>query len=131
MTATLLITLAAILGVLLTVASVFGVWLGLRNAQTGQTLKNFREASASWREKAEALGADLDTVRSDLAELRKQYRELLSEHEVLKNVVTGKAAIEALGVQVEKAKTDIILEVHLSAEALRRLIDGEDDHEHA
>jgi uncharacterized coiled-coil DUF342 family protein len=120
----LLIILTAILGVLLTVAGVAGVWMAMRTSQHAQTVRNFREASASWREKAEATSADLATVHEEMAELRQQYDRLLAEHEVLKNVITGKSALEALGVQVEQAKTDIVLEVRLSKEALEHLIGG-------
>ena len=126
MSATLLIVAAAVIGVLLTVAGVIGVWLAMRTGQNTQTVKNFREAAASWREKAEALGSDLATVQAELTSLRTAHDALQVQHEVLKDLVTGKAAIEALGIQVDNAKSEIILEVRLNRGVLESLI-GEGD----
>lgn len=125
---TFIIVLAAVLGVMLTVSGIIGVWLAMRTAQHTQTVKNFREAAASWREKAEALASDLAGMQQELAALRENYADLLHEHEVLKNVVTGKSALEALGVHLEQAKSDIILEVRMSRETLENLI-GEHHHD--
>jgi uncharacterized coiled-coil DUF342 family protein len=109
----LVITITAVLGVLLTMAGSVGVWLAMRTGQNTQTVKNFRDAAASWREKAEALAADLATIQSELTTLRAQYDQLMAEHNMLKDVVSGRTAIEALGMQVENAKKDIIQEIRL------------------
>lgn len=118
---TTLVIFTAILGVLLTVAGTGGVWLAIKTGQSGQTVKNFQDAAASWREKADALSSDLDSVRAELKILHRQHDKLQSEHEALKNVVIGKSALEALGVQVNEARTQIILEVRLNREILSSL----------
>lgn len=119
MSPTLLVVLTAIIGVLLVIAGSVGVWLAMRTGQHTQTVKNFRDAAASWREKAEALGSDLATLQGEMTGLQAEHGMLRAEHQALKNVVTGKAAIEALGLQLEQAKSDIILEVRLSREPLK------------
>lgn len=121
LTATLLIVTTAVIGVLLTVAGIAGVWLAMRTGQNTQTVKNFRDAAASWREKAEALGSDLVTLQGELASLRTEHDKLQTEHESLKNVVTGKAALEALGVQMDAARSEIILEVRLNRGVIESL----------
>jgi uncharacterized coiled-coil DUF342 family protein len=130
MASTLIIVLIAVLGFLLTLGGIIGVWLAVRTAQNTQTVKNFREAASSWREKAEALASDLLTVQGEMAELQKQHKNLQAEHDVLKNVVTGKSAIESLGVQMTDAREAIILEVRLSKEALEQLIDARSGSQH-
>jgi nicotinate-nucleotide pyrophosphorylase len=106
-----IIVIAAVIGVMLTVAGVAGVWLSLRTAQNSQTLKNFRDASASWREKADALASDLASVQADLAELTAKYTTLLAAHEALQNVITGRSEIAAMSVQMGKYKDEIIREI--------------------
>lgn len=125
MSSAFIITIAAIIGVLLTAAGIIGAWLAMRTAQHTQTVQNFREASASWREKAEAQASDLAVMQSEMAALTAKYDALRQEHEALKNVVTGKAAIEALGVSLEQARNDIIVEIRLSRQSLEDLIGGE------
>jgi hypothetical protein len=109
--ATLIVVLAAVIGVMLTVAGVAGVWLSLRTAQNSQTLKNFRDASASWREKADALTSDLASMQAELTALTAKYTTLLAAHEVLKNVVTGRSEIEAMATQMGEYKDEIIREI--------------------
>lgn len=99
---------------MLTVAGVAGVWLSLRTAQNSQTLKNFRDASASWREKADALSSDLATMQAELTALTAKYATLLAAHEVLKNVVTGRSEIEAMAEQMSKYKNEIIREIRVT-----------------
>lgn len=109
----LVITVTAVLAVLLTVAGAAGVWLAMRTAQNSQTLKNFRDASASWREKADALTSELVSVRADLLELTGKYATLLAAHEVLKGVVTGQSAIEELAATMGDYKNEIIKEIRM------------------
>lgn len=121
MGSTLIITVAAALGILLTVAGVIGVWLAMRTAQHTQTVKNFRDASSSWREKAEALDSDLTSLRAELKALRELYRVLQQKHEALQDVVTGRTAIEHLALQVGDAKSEIILEIRLNRDIISQL----------
>lgn len=122
MSGTLLIIAAAVIGVLLTTAGVVGVWLAMRTAEHTQTVRNFREASASWREKAESQAADLAAVQAEMTTLKSKYDELRRDYEALKRVVTGTSAMEALGVTLEQAKSDIILEIKINRETLQGLV---------
>lgn len=124
MNSALVITITAVLGILLTVAGILGVWLAMRTGQNTQTVRNFRDAAASWREKAEAMAADFAAVQSELAELRAQHEQLKQSHDVLANLVTGKSAIDALSVQIDQVKSDITLEIRLSQETLQHLIES-------
>lgn len=121
------ITTAAVLGILLTVAGITGVWLAMRTAQNTQTVRNFRDATASWREKAEALDSDLGSLRTEMAALQGLYVTLQQKYEALQEVVTGKAAIEHLGVQVSDAKSEIILEIRLNRDVLNALSKAKDE----
>jgi uncharacterized protein YlxW (UPF0749 family) len=115
------ITAVAVLGILLTVAGVIGVWLAMRTAQHTQTVKNFRDAAESWREKAEATDSELTSMRTEMTELRQQYTSLLQKHEALQDVVTGRTAIENLGVQVGDAQSAIIAEIRQNRDLLHAL----------
>lgn len=119
---TLVIILAAVLGILLTVSGSLGVWLALRTGQNTQTLKNFRDSAASWRDKAEATDSELASVRAELADTKAELADLQLRHTALKDVVTGREALEALGLQVDKVKDEIIFEIRLNRGALDTLI---------
>jgi len=121
---TLLITFAAVVGVLLTVAGIVGAWLAVRTGQNTQTVRNFQDAAASWREKAESVAADLLTVQTELAALRAAHDKLQQAYNTLRDVVTGRSALEALSVQLDEAKKDITLEIRLSKDALHTLIES-------
>lgn len=111
----IVVTVTAVLAIVLTVAGAAGVWLAMRTAQNSQTLKNFRDASASWREKADALTDELVAVRADLVALTSKYATLLAAHEVLKDVVTGQSALEELTERMGEYKDDIIKEIRVAA----------------
>lgn len=105
---TLIAVAAAVIGVLLVVAGAVGVWLAIRTGQNTQTLANFREAAKSWREKAEALQSDLDTVKQELAGAQAELTDVRGKYAVLEGIVTGKAEISALASQVEHLRGDIL-----------------------
>jgi gas vesicle protein len=127
----LIITVTAVLGVLLTVAGSLGVWLAMRTGQNTQTVRNFRDAAQSWREKAEAMAADLVTVQGELTQLRIEYDQLKQEHNVLRDVVSGKSTLDALSVQMDQVKNEITLEIRLSTESVQNLIEGMSSHDHS
>lgn len=124
MSPTTLVVIAAVIGVLLTVAGSVGVWLAIRTGQSSQTVKNFQEAAASWREKAEALSSDLENVRTEMAALRSQHERLQFEHEALKDVVTGKTAVEAMAAQMGLYKDEILSEIQKNGRLLQTLAKG-------
>lgn len=128
MSSALIITATAVVGVLLTIAGSLGVWLAMRTGQNTQTVRNFRDAAASWREKAEAMAADLATIQAELTTLRAQHEKLQQEHNVLRNVVSGKSALDALSMQLDQAKNEITVEIRLSKESIQHLIEDMGTH---
>jgi len=117
-TTSLLAVAASILGVLLVAATSVGAWAALRVGKNTQTVANYREAAASWREKSDSQQAEIADLRQQLSENRTAAAEaqaaastkvadLEAQVHVLQGVVTGRAQLEALGTELNTSVASI------------------------
>jgi predicted RNase H-like nuclease (RuvC/YqgF family) len=67
-----------------------------RNSNNAQTLANYREAAASWKEKAEAQDVAIKELEARDAEKERQISELTGRLTMLQDMVTARPAFEQL-----------------------------------
>lgn len=110
-------TLGAILGLLLIIGTAVGTWSALRTGRSSQILKNYRDAANSWKEKSEAQDAEIQQLRSDLADVKRtnelnertataRIAELETQVTILQNIVTAREEFDYLNGQVRGLRED-------------------------
>ena len=88
--------LLAAVGLLITVAALFGSWKVSRN--TAAT-KIYRDLAEAWEKKAGEQESEIRDLKARDAEKGQEIAALRTQLAVLQDTVTGKTALEALGAQ--------------------------------
>jgi chromosome segregation ATPase len=146
-----ILAIVALVGLLITAATVIGG--SFRVSRNTQTVSNYREAALSWESQSKALEAQVRLFEEQLAErevhartMESQFEAQLAEkdariHELegrlttLQDVVTGKAAVEALTVEMRSVVQAVdtvkghVDQVHLDLAAIRETLSGGNHHE--
>lgn len=86
-----LIAIVAVVGLAITIASVFGTFRMSRNTQA-MTL--YRETATGWQAKAELQEGEIAELRENLAKKDRQIADLQARVQVLQDTVTGKSLLE-------------------------------------
>jgi chromosome segregation ATPase len=139
-----ILAIVALVGLLITAATVIGG--SFRVSRNTQTVSNYREAALSWESQSKALEAQVRLFEEQLAErdahartVESQFEAQLAEkdariHELegrlttLQDVVTGKAAVEALTTEMRSVRTGLDA-VKGDVAAIRETLSGGNHHE--
>ncbi|MHB1954993.1 MAG: hypothetical protein ACYCOU_14750 [Sulfobacillus sp.] len=90
--------IAGLLGFFIAAGSLLG--LSIRVGRNTSTVNNYRESALSWEAKSKAQESEIADLQNANAALEMQINGLKAKQQVLEELVTGKAAIEALSNQI-------------------------------
>lgn len=90
-------TIVAIVGVLMTMAAIYGAF---RVSKNTQATSMYRDNALAWEGKAKIQEEDIKELKDRLGERDEKIRNLEATVAVLRDTVTGKVVLDALAQQV-------------------------------
>ena len=100
--------IAGLLALFIAALGVIGGWAALRVSKQTQTVKNFRDAAESWRQKSESQDNRIAELEHENAELRKQLADLQGQVTVLRDLATGASAIAEHEAKADRRQESIM-----------------------
>lgn len=114
----IILAVVAVVGLLITTASVMGTFRVSRNTQTVST---YREAAQAWQTKAEAQEEVINDLKTQLAEANAKIEELSKRVQMLQDVVTSRSIVEALAHELTAHHTTVTARFDSMDAAIRHL----------
>jgi cell division protein FtsB len=108
MNATIISILIGVLGFVIVAVGGIGAWSALRVGKQTQTVKNFRDAAESWRQKSESQDNRITELENENTELRKVVADLQGQVSVLRDLATGTSAILEHDAKADRRQDDIM-----------------------
>jgi hypothetical protein len=106
-----LAVLLSCLGGLIALATAVGAWAAFKVGRNTQTVRLYREAADAWQRKSEAQDVEIADLQGENGRLAARVAALEGKAETLTELVTGKAAIDALTSKVEHQHRELMLNI--------------------
>lgn len=105
--------IAGIIGVIVAIGSLLGT--SMRVGRQTATVNNYREAAQSWEAKARSQGSEITDLKAKTLALEKASSAQIAEIQVLKDMVTGRQAIEELKGTIADLESKMITQADFDA----------------
>lgn len=123
----------AVVGMAIALAALFGVFVArYRTSKDDETLSIWRGEAEAWKEKAQRLETTLSAQQKSIDLLTDRINKVEHENEMLRELVTGRKAIEELHNEVSAGITELktlIKERTRTVSEIQTIIEGARKHE--
>lgn len=116
---TLLTTAVIVLGLLIAIAGSLGVWSAFKTQRNVQVAKLYQDTAEGWQKKSEMLEGQVEDLTNEKDRLKaqnatqaRQIADLHGQIAVLRDVVSGKSAVELLTTEFRDTASKILEEIH-------------------